>query len=159
MGLEIERKFLVAGPLPEEVLQSPSKIIRQGYLNFDKERCVRVRTVELEPPSMFAHAFITVKGKAKGLTRAEYEYEIPHDDGLNLLKMCMGSIIEKQRFLWNGWEVDVFEGLNKPLVMAEIELKSEDEKFVNPAWLGLEVSEDPRYTNLSLAQHPFGSWK
>ena len=158
MGIEIERKFLVSDPLPDEVLQSPCKRIRQGYLNYDKERCVRVRTVELDS-TLFAHAFITVKGKAKGLTRAEYEYEIPHEDGVNLLKLCMGSIIEKTRFLWKGWEVDVFEGENRALVMAEIELKSEDETFESPSWLGVEVSSDPRYTNLSLAQHPFGSWK
>jgi CYTH domain-containing protein len=162
VGLEIERKFLVHGPLPDEVLNSPCKSIHQGYLNFDKERCVRVRTVELEPGSstaLFAHAFITVKGKAQGLTRAEYEYEIPYEEGVNLLKMCLGHPIEKRRYFWNGWEVDVFEGLNKPLVMAEIELKSEDEKFVSPSWLGMEVSHDGRYTNLSLAQFPFGTWK
>jgi adenylate cyclase len=158
VALEIERKFLVNGPLPDEVLASPNKFLRQGYLNFDKKRSVRVRTV-LDSTSTFGHAFITVKGKAKGFTRAEYEYEIPYDDGVELLKLCMGSIIEKQRFVWNGWEVDVFKGSNSTLLLAEIELKSEDEKFERPSWLGVEVSGDPRFTNLSLAQFPFSSWK
>ncbi len=151
MPVEIERKFLVAGEFPCE--DSVSMV--QGYLSRDSERTVRVRTVG-------DRAMITIKGATRGISRVEFEYEIPLTDALELMKLTVGSLIEKTRHYHrvenHTWEVDVFEGANAGLVIAEIELQSEDEPFDKPAWAGEEVSDDPRYANSSLSIEPYCEW-
>jgi adenylate cyclase len=149
--MEIERKFLVRGdgwrPGPAGVLQ------RQGYLSVE-DPTVRVR-IEGE------RATLTVKGAQAGLSRPEFEYEIPLADAGELLRLCPFAV-EKTRYVreFGGrrWEIDVFHGPNEGLVVAEIELEREDESFALPLWLGAEVSRDPRYRVSSLARNPFGGW-
>jgi CYTH domain-containing protein len=127
----------------------------QGYLNRDKLRTVRVRLAG-------EMGFLTIKGPTHGATRAEFEYAIPLADALSLLELCEGPLIDKVRFqvpLGNVvWEVDEFAGDNAGLVVAEVELPSEDAAFVRPDWLGEEVTHDARYFNSNLAQHPFYRW-
>lgn len=153
MGIEIERKFLVQGTLWRA--GEPGVPLRQGYLNRDKERTVRVRQAGPE-------AFLTIKGAPQGLVRAEFEYPIPVADAQALLALCDGPLVEKTRYRrWvDGtlWEVDEFHGENAPLVLAEVELPSAEADFARPAWLGAEVSHDTRYLNSHLAQHPFARW-
>ena len=152
MGVEIERKFLVIG---DAWRSAPGTRYSQGYLNRDKERTVRVRLAGDK-------AFFTIKGLSRGATRVEYEYEIPPVDGEALLVLCEKPIIEKIRrvIAVDGmtWEVDEFLGDNAGLVVAEIELRSEDQEFTHPGWLGAEVTHDSRYFNSSLASHPFSRW-
>ena len=151
MHVEIERKFLVDGTPP---LQNGVKMV-QGYLCHDKERTIRVRIEG-------SRAVMTVKGVAVGISRAEFEYEIPLDDAKKLHLLVVGSLVEKTRYYHpmgdHVWEIDVFEGANKGLVIAEIELKTEQESFAQPEWLGEEVSHDRKYANSSLAQHPYSEW-
>ena len=153
MAVEIERKFLVRNPPIEQ--WGAGKKIAQGYLSKGKGITVRVRIKGDQ-------GFITVKGKTTGFSRAEYEYEIPYSDAEELLKLCDGGVIIKTRWLVNWadhlWEVDVFEGENQGLIVAEIELTAENEVFERPTWLGEEVSSDPRYFNSSLANHPWSKW-
>lgn len=154
MGVEIERKFLLRGDgwmsLGEPVL------FKQGYLSSHKERLVRVR-IEGE------RAVMTIKGANKGATRGEWEYEIPVADAAELLDgLCEQPLIEKYRrritFAGNVWEVDEFLGANAGLVVAEIELQSEDQQFDKPDWIGEEVTDDLRYLNSSLIKHPYSAW-
>jgi adenylate cyclase len=152
MAIEIERKFLVSG---DDWRTDQGVLIRQGYLNRDKERTVRVRIAG-------AGAFLTVKGINLGATRSEFEYEIPPGDAEQLLQICDGPIIDKTRHLvvYAGmtWEIDVFHGANEGLVLAEIELDSALQTFTKPAWLGPEVTTDFRYFNSNLAVRPYSSW-
>jgi len=152
MGIEIERKYLVIG---EDWKQAPGQRYSQGYLNRDPARTVRVRVVG-------SQAWLTIKGRNQGATRAEFEYEIPVADGQQLLSLCEGPLIDKIRRLvphaGMSWEVDEFLGENAGLVVAEIELSTSDQAFEAPPWLGAEVTEDPRYFNSQLAQHPFSRW-
>ena len=152
MGIEIERKFLVSGDAWRNNSGVP---YRQGYLNRDKARTVRVRIAG-------DTAFLTIKGKSTGATRAEFEYPVPLEDAQALLALCDGPLIEKTRYivLYAGhrWEVDEFAGDNAGLVVAELELSAEDEAFEHPAWLGTEVTHDARYFNSNLATHPFRVW-
>ena len=152
MGLEIERKFLVTG---DDWRQGGGTRLAQGYLNRDKQRVVRVRIAG-------EHAFLTVKGANTGATRAEFEYEIPVDDARQLLALCDGPVVEKIRreIVHEGhtWEVDEFLGDNTGLVVAEIELDSEDEAFAQPRWLGREVTGEARYYNANRAAAPYGLW-
>ena len=152
MSIEIERKFLVVGSAWR---QGPGVRFSQGYLNRDKDRTVRVRLAGEQ-------AFLTIKGRSVGATRAEFEYEIPLADGLALLPLCERPLIEKIRRVipheGSTWEVDEFLGENAGLVVAEIELQSEDQAFARPEWLGEEVTSDSRYFNSSLSQHPYGRW-
>lgn len=108
-------------------------------------------------------AFLTIKGINSGATRAEYEYEIPVSHAEELLKICDGPILEKNRYALdcNGliWEVDEFLGENEGLIVAEVELKSEDQSFECPNWVGPEVTEDSRYFNSNLCAHPFSKWR
>ncbi len=155
MGIEIERKFLLAGTAWKHL--APGTSYRQGYLNSTKERTVRVRTIDDK-------GFLTIKGISVGATRVEYEYEIPFDDAENLLnELCEKPIIEKNRYnITHGgfvWEVDEFFGENEGLVVAEIELESEDQTFEKPEWVGEEVTGDPRYFNSNLIKNPFLKWK
>jgi len=153
MPSEIERKFLVKG---NGWSQGQGIHIRQGYLNRDKERTVRVRLAGEE-------AFLTVKGINIGATRAEYEYPIPVSHAEELLKICDGPVLEKNRYVvdHNGliWEVDEFLGENEGLIVAEVELKREDQSFDRPEWVGQEVTDDPRYFNSNLCAHPFSKWQ
>ncbi len=154
MAKEIERKFLVAHQAWRESVNT-IHVFRQGYLSYDSERTVRVRATEVT-------GYVTIKGITEGLTRDEFEYEIPLADALALLQLCERPAIEKKRYIVpNGahvWEVDVFEGVNEGLVVAEIELGSEDEAFDKPNWLGNEVSGDRKYSNSALSLHPFKDW-
>ncbi|CAN5812746.1 CYTH domain-containing protein [soil metagenome] len=154
MGAEIERKFLVdtARWQPE----GPGELYVQGYLSSAKERTVRVRREG-------DRAVITVKGPNQGVTRAEFEYAIPAADADAMLKMCEQPLIQKRRHKEkhdaHTWEIDVFAGENAGLVVAEIELASETEAFEKPAWVGREVSDDPRYYNASLIKAPYSTWR
>lgn len=152
MGIEIERKFLVTGAAWR---QAAGVRLSQGYLNRNKERTVRVRIAGEK-------ALLTIKGVTVGASRAEFEYEIPASDAEHLLKLSDGPVIEKVRRVIQidgaTWEVDEFLGENVGLVVAEIELQSEDQAFAKPEWLGEEVTHDSRYFNSSLATHPFTRW-
>ena len=152
MGIEIERKFLVVG---DDWRAAPAAQYAQGYLNRDKQRTVRVRVVE-------ASAWLTIKGANSGATRAEFEYAIPVADALQMLALCDGPLVRKLRrvIVHAGatWEVDEFQGDNAGLVVAEIELASEDSAFEAPPWLGAEVTHDARYFNSSLAAAPYATW-
>lgn len=151
MATEIERKFLVSGAFPD----GKATEIVQIYLSLDPQRTIRVRIES-------GKATFNIKGKTEGITRTEFEYPIPLPDAWELLKLAIGSPIEKTRHrISHGahtWEVDVFHGANQGLIVAEIELASESQSFEKPAWVGEEVSTDFRYTNASLATHPFQSW-
>lgn len=155
MATEIERKFLVEGDFIS--LAKDQKRITQAYLSLDKERTVRIRIQD-------ELAFLTIKGKgnASGLSRYEWEKEIDLQEAKALMKLALGNQIEKIRYIIPSgnhiFEVDVFSGENEGLVLAEIELQSETEKFSKPKWLGKEVSGDPRYYNASLILHPFSKW-
>lgn len=153
MPIEIERKFLVSGT---NWRQSEGVRYRQGYLNLDKERTVRVRLTEKQ-------AFLCVKGISTGASRSEFEYEIPTDDAEQLLKLCTGSTIQKVRHTMicagTKWEIDEFLGDNTGLVIAEVELESENQFFEKPEWVGMEVTHDPRYFNSNLAVNPYKNWR
>lgn len=149
--MEIERKFLV---LSDEYksLGKPN-FISQGYLCSDNKRTVRVRIKNEE-------AFLTIKSKTIGISREEFEYKIPLNEAKFILeKLCDKPIIEKNRyeikFQNKIWEVDEFLGDNFGLILAEIELNSEDENFEKPNWVGEEVSKDPKYFNSNLAKNPY----
>ncbi|MCM2567272.1 MULTISPECIES: CYTH domain-containing protein [Janthinobacterium] len=154
MGIEIERKFLLAGDAWRGLGQSV--LLRQGYLSSARERVVRVR-IEGE------QAMLTIKGANVGATRGEWEYPIPLADAAELLdSLCEQPLIEKVRHRIEHagmmWEVDEFLGANAGLVVAEIELASEDQPFEKPDWIGAEVSGDARYYNANLIRHPFSQW-
>lgn len=158
MGLEIERKFLVIGDFKKESYGFVR--ICQGYLNSAAERVVRVRVKGDK-------GFITVKGSNNetGVTRFEWEKEISVEDAMSLLKLAEAGVIDKTRYLIHNtdgihtWEVDEFHGDNEGLLVAEIELCSEDEAFDKPAWLGAEVTGDKRYYNSALSQNPYKNWE
>lgn len=153
MPLEIERKFLVAGQ-PWQGL-AEGLVIRQGYLALSESNVVRVRVGG-------GRAWLTIKGPTQGISRLEFEYEIPLQDANSLLGLCDGAIIEKTRYRIEEegvlFELDVFGGENAGLVVAEVELEREEEDFFRPAWLGEEVSHDPRYRNSALSLRPYSSW-
>ncbi|MDN2709010.1 CYTH domain-containing protein [Janthinobacterium sp. SUN118] len=154
MGIEIERKFLLAGDAWRGLGQPV--LLRQGYLSSARERVVRVR-IEGE------QAMLTIKGANVGASRGEWEYPIPLADAVELLDgLCEQPLIEKYRHRIEHagmvWEVDEFLGANAGLVVAEIELASEDQPFEKPDWIGAEVSGDARYYNANLIRHPFSQW-
>lgn len=157
MAVEIERKFLVTNDGWRAAVKK-SGYYRQGYLaNMSGNASVRVRIAD-------DHANLNIKSMTLGVTRQEYEYEIPLQDAREMLdNLCIGPVIEKTRHLVDHgdhtWEIDVFNGDNDGLIVAEIELSSEDESFELPAWAGKEVSDDKRYYNVCLAQHPYKEWK
>ncbi|MHC4548282.1 MAG: CYTH domain-containing protein [Planctomycetota bacterium] len=154
MRSEIERKFLVRsdawGPGDDGTLQ------RQGYLAISERNTVRVRVEG-------RRAQLTVKGPQRGLTRAEYEYEIPVAEGEEMLAHLCGLVIEKTRYLreyaGQTWEVDVFRGPNEGLVTAEVELESEETAIEIPPWVGEDVSSDRRYRVAHLSRHPYREWQ
>lgn len=154
MGKEIEKKFLVKKDIMKSVPKGIS--LRQGYLSTDKSRTVRVRTDEKK-------AYITLKGISSGPVRDEFEYEIPVTDANEILeKMCITPVIEKKRFKLDinelTWEIDTFYGDNEGLVIAEVELKDEEQTIIKPDWVGEEVTGDPKYFNSNLVKNPYKTW-
>lgn len=153
MATETERKFLVVG---DGYKSSPKIYLHQGYLCTDPNNTVRVRIAGEK-------AFLTIKGKNKGISRAEFEYTIPISDAQELLRMANGKTIEKYRYHFKTdthlWEIDEFLGENKGLIVAEIELSDSNEAFDKPIWIGEEVSNDIRYYNSNLCQHPYSTWE
>jgi CYTH domain-containing protein len=155
LGKEIERKFGVTG---DGWRAGQGLYYRQGYLSLEPERTVRVRT---EGDN---EAYLTIKGISQGATRREYEYGIPVEEAKEMLdRLCQKPLIEKKRYkIEHGgltWEVDEFFGENEGLIIAEVELESEDQPFEKPDWLGPEVTGDRRYFNASLVEHPFSEWE
>lgn len=155
MGTETERKFLVTDNSWRQEA-GESRHLRQGYLSIEGATSVRIRTDGHE-------AWLTIKGPREGLSRPEFEYAVPMEDAEILLGMCGGQLVEKIRHSvpWQGrlWEVDEFTGANKGLIVAELELVLADEEFARPAWLGEEVTDDPRYLNANLSTKPFHEWQ
>jgi len=155
--LEIERKFLVTSPDFKKESFKKTHIV-QGYLNLDPERTVRIRLKG-------EVGFITIKGKSNtsGTTRHEWEKEIDATDAKALLNICESRKIDKFRYEVRArnhiFEVDEFLGENEGLIIAEVELNSETEKFERPAWLGKEVTGDLKYYNSNLIKNPFKKWK
>ncbi len=156
MGVEIERKFLVDHEKWKQVAKPKGTPYRQGYLLNDAVRTIRVRTTD-------KIGYITLKGATKGISRKEFEYEIPLADGIEMLDNFALSQVKKTRYQidFGGklWEVDEFYGENQGLIMAEIELTEENEAFEKPDWVTREVSDDSRYYNSNLSVNPFSSWK
>ena len=155
-GLEIERKFLVRKGDAYKRAAFASSHIQQGYIRCENAT-VRIRLRDDK-------AFLTIKGHSMdgGLSRYEFEKEITPTEASNLLKLCSGGLIDKRRWLVKSgshtFEVDEFFGENEGLVVAEVELGSEDETFERPAWLGEEVTGDRRYYNSSLTKVPYSEW-
>lgn len=159
MATEIERKFLVADDRWRDEARrcGPGVAMRQGYLSGVGGPTVRVRIAG-------DRAWLTVKGPTVGLSRAEFEYAVPRADAEHMLDhLCAGPQIEKIRWKirrgGHTWEIDEFSGANRGLIVAEIELQREDERFERPPWLGREVTGDGRYANSSLARWPYSGWK
>ncbi|MCX6235477.1 MAG: CYTH domain-containing protein [Bacteroidetes bacterium] len=155
MPREIERKFLVTGDHYRHL--SKGTYYQQGYLSTVKERSIRIRIAN-------GKGYLTIKGISKGATRKEYEYEIPVGDAREMLNdLCVKPKIEKYRYTFDHkgftWEVDEFIGDNEGLVIAEIELDTEDQIFIKPEWIGEEITHDPRYYNVNLIANPFSRWK
>jgi len=154
--MEIERKYIVSNALWQEH-HNPANatLIRQAYLTTDPKCTVRIRLTE-------NRAVMAIKGASKGNSRPEYEYEIPYEDGASIIELARTPVILKWRYRveFSGytWEVDEFLGDNEGLILAEVELQSEEEKPEWPAWVLKEVSGDPRYFNLRLAINPIINW-
>lgn len=155
MSQEIERKFLVEGEYKSQAY-SHSRIV-QGYISSARGRTVRVRIRD-------GQGFLTIKGasNASGTSRYEWEKEIPLDEAEELMKLCEPGVIDKTRYLVRSgnhvFEVDEFYGENEGLVVAEVELASEDETFEKPDFIGKEVTGDIRYYNSQLMRHPYNTW-
>ncbi|PWH84041.1 adenylate cyclase [Algibacter marinivivus] len=155
--IEIERKFLVNSMSFKTAAFKETRII-QGYLNSNKQRAVRVRFKG-------DVGYLTIKGKSSknGLSRFEWEKEIPKSEAENLLKLCESGVIDKMRYEVKVgkhiFEVDEFFGDNEGLFIAEVELKSENEAFEKPEWLGKEVSGQIKYYNSQLSKQPYNTWK
>ena len=153
MPLEIERKFLV-DTRKWNPTDKGTRLV-QAYLSIDPNPTVRVRIAGEK-------AFLTIKGRSKTISRPEYEYEIPVDEAQEMMKLAISNPVEKTRYkiMHEGflWEVDVFSEKNVGLVIAELELESENQAFPRPDWLLAEVSGDRRYYNSFLSEHPFLEW-
>lgn len=155
MGLEIERKFLINHAKWATAEKPKREFYRQGYMLTDPNKTIRVRATDTK-------GFLTIKGKSEGATRAEFEYEIPKEEAIQLLDMFAVSDLTKYRykivFAKKLWEVDVFLGENEGLIIAEIELSSEDETFDLPDWATEEVTGEKKYYNSNLSTLPFKQW-
>jgi CYTH domain-containing protein len=154
VATEIERKFLVRHQGWRQ--RATALPVRQGYLCASPNNSVRVRTIG-------ERAFLTVKSERVGCVREEFEYAIPLDDAQRLLAtLCQRPLIEKTRYQLaehgHDWVIDVFEGDNAGLIVAEVELAFETEALALPDWVGEEVTGDPRYLNANLVKHPFSDW-
>jgi adenylate cyclase len=155
MGVEIERKFLLKNH--DWRTHATGSIYRQGYLNSEKGRTVRVRTIGEK-------GLLTIKGPAVDGVRLEFEYEIPLVDAEEMLnRLCHKPLIEKIRYKlqYHGfvWEIDEFKGENAGLILAEVELNAPDQRFDLPPWIATEVTGDPRYYNANLVRNPFCRWR
>jgi len=155
MALEIERKFLVTNESWRSGVESEARIL-QGYLASGDNATVRVRVKG-------DAAYLTVKGASSGISRMEYEYPIPFEDAQAMLRdLALFPVVDKIRYRVRAgshlWDLDLFAGENQGLVMAEVELSSEDEPFDRPGWAGEEVTADGRYYNVNLARHPYRHW-
>lgn len=152
MATEIERKYLIKED--DLILPAEGNRIVQGYLWSEKGKSMRIRITK-------GKGFLTIKMGTNPLSRLEYEYEIPLKDAEELLSKCEKTI-EKTRYIIThvgmDWEVDVFEGENKGLILAELELESENQVFEKPLWLGMEVTKDTRYLNVNLLKKPISLW-
>lgn len=160
MGIEIERKFLLKNDDWKEQVSS-STFFKQGYLNASKSNSDVKSSVRVRIEGNNAN--INIKSMTLSITRQEYEYSIPIDDAKKMLdELCEQPLIEKTRHIvkYNDhkWEIDVFSGMNEGLIVAEIELQNENEKFSIPDWIGDEVSEQVKYYNVNLIQYPYSSW-
>ena len=155
MGKEIERKYLIDHKKWQEAEKPSGQLYRQGYLLTDPQKTIRVRITE-------TCGFLTIKGLSVGATRPEYEYEIPISDATELLDKFSISELSKIRYkiLFQNkiWEVDEFLGDNSGLIVAEIELQSEDEHFERPAWIDKEVTGEEKYYNSNLTITPYKNW-
>jgi len=155
MAIEIERKFLLRDDRWRQ-LADTGTTFRQGYLIGAKQASVRVR-IEGDK------AYLNIKSMTIGVKRHEYQYPLPLEEASELLDtLCEKPLVEKTRYLLHyanhEWEIDEFEGDNVGLIVAEVELKSEDEQIILPPWIGVEVSDDPRYYNVNLVKHPYTTW-
>jgi adenylate cyclase len=155
MATEIERKFLIEKDLWYALKKPVGVDIIQSYLVNEHGRVIRIRVTD-------SNGFITIKGPSENATRQEFEYPIPKEDALEILALFDPKRIEKTRykieFQGHLWEIDEFFGNNDGLIIAEIELKSREESFEKPPWLGEEVTNDHRYYNAYLSEHPYNSW-
>ena len=155
MGVEIEKKFLVDHDQWDKVNKPAGTHYRQGYLLSNEKQTIRVRVSETK-------GYINMKSAMSSLSRKEFEYEIPLEDGLEILDLFAKNGTEKVRYripyAGKTWEVDVFRGDNAGLIVAELEMESEDEQIDLPDWVTKEVTDDDRYANSSLAKHPFREW-
>jgi adenylate cyclase len=155
MAVEIEHKYLVHIDLWRKATSHASVRITQAYMLTDPNKTIRVRT-------MGTTAFITIKGKTIGASRAEFEYEIPLGDAQELIAQFCHNCIDKTRHYVNYenklWEVDEFHGENQGLIVAEIELNTETETYTLPNWVGENVTTDMRYTNAKLSVTPYTAW-
>ena len=157
LGKEIERKFLVMN-LPDDL---SGTTMRQGYLQPEKERVVRIRTVEKDGAKK---GVLTIKGigDASGMSRYEFETEIPVVDADHMLTLCDQPLIEKTRYRHDfkdlTWEIDEFHGVNEGLMVAEVELESEDQQFEKPDFIGEEVTGQVKYYNMMLLKKPYTTW-
>ena len=153
MNLEIERRFLINES--NFTLPKVKKSIKQGYLFSDSNQALRVRMIEQE-------YFLTYKYKKSAINRYEFEYPISQEDGEKLLSLSDNLIITKDRYYRkidkHLWEIDIFDGENEGLIIAEIELGDENEKINIPNWVGMEISNDERYFNFNLSKKPYKSW-
>lgn len=151
MAKEIERKYLVKNDSWKKCTLLKKVNLKQGYISKSVQHQIRVRVTDDD-------ASLTIKGPKKGLTRDEFEYTIPAKDGIALLKMSVTPVISKTRYyvrddIQQVWEVDVYKGTNRGLVVAEIELENEKQIVMKPTWIGKEVTHDRRYTNTYVAEH------
>jgi adenylate cyclase len=155
MGVEIERKFLVDYKKWIALTKPQGMAIKQGYMLKDNSKTIRIRIKDDE-------SYITIKGKTQGISRSEYEYGIPLNDGNEMLTAFCDAVVEKVRYCITYadklWEVDVFDGDNQGLVVAEIELDDEAETFELPDWITTEVTDDHRYFNSNLSVNPYKNW-
>ena len=162
MGIEIERKFLLASDDWRKQVEA-TIVMGQGYLNDAASVQRGVQNVSMRVRLEGDEARINIKSRELGASRQEFDYPIPVTDGEALLKLCVGGRIEKHRHhVRHGghlWEIDEFLGDNAGLVVAEIELDAVDEAYARPAWLGREVTELLRYYNLNLASYPYAQWR
>lgn len=154
MGRETERKFLVYDTSFKKEASAKQEI-RQGYLSTEKTHVVRLRIQD-------GKGFITIKSAGAGITRSEFEYEIPREDAMEMMQRMCSVLIEKFRYIvWYGgmkWEVDEFLNDNEGLLLAEIELERADQPFEKPTWISKEVTDDKRYYNAHLINHPYKQW-
>ena len=154
MAKEIERKFLI--DTEKWGWKGTPVTMIQAYLAVLPDKVVRVRIAG-------DYAFLTIKGNRHGISRDEFEYSIPLNDALELLKICEYNPVEKTRYTFDfagkKWEIDVFHGKNSGLIVAEVELQSASEEIILPGWIMKEVSDEEKYYNFNLAMHPFSEWQ